>query len=230
MGLAVTVFTPEGIVVASDGLAEVRNDSHDQTYFHDKQKRLFVYQNKFAINIICDGYYQGLPYAYHIYRIFEEFNRLEFNSTYDFSTVLNNKICHYFEGINGFAIYVAGIDIDSTGRSLPSVYLVENNSVTQINKGINGNIVYNYHTIGHSYWVNRLLMKMPSDNDMIDDSNGDIDIDFSKFSLDEAVDFAITIIDVSRKMDIMAHLRRSIGNTVKIVTIPLYGEICETSV
>lgn len=230
MGLAIAVFTPEGIIVASDGLAEVRNASNDQAYFHEKQKKVFVYENRFVLSVICDGYYKGLPFAYHIYRMFEDLRKQEFKTTYEFSITLNDKICRYFDILEGMAIYVAGVDIDNIGMRLPCVYLIENNAVTQINKGNKGNIVYNYHAIGHGYWLNRLLAKSPLEAEDTDDNNEGIDIDFSKFSLDEAVDFALTVIDVSRKMDMMAHLRRTIGNTITIASIPIYGEIAMTTV
>ena len=170
-----------------------------------------------------------MPYAYHMYRIFEKLGKQVFDDTYGFAMALNDEMCIYFNNILGLAIYVAGFDIDSAGSKLPFVYLIENNSVVLINRGINGNIVYNYHTIGHSYWINRLLVNLLPDADIGEDdnntNNNNIDIDFSKFSLEEAADFAIAVIDISRTMDSIAHLKRSIGNSITLTTMPIYGEI-----
>ena len=43
MGLAVTVFVPEGIVMVSDGLAEIRNANSDNGFLQKKQKCLSNY-------------------------------------------------------------------------------------------------------------------------------------------------------------------------------------------
>ena len=43
MRLAVTIFVPEGVVIVSDGLAEIKNAKSDNGFLQKKQKSIFSF-------------------------------------------------------------------------------------------------------------------------------------------------------------------------------------------
>ena len=80
MALSIVTFVPEGIVIACDGLAEIRNKKNDQGFLHNRQKRLFSFQDRFLICIHGDGYIKGLPYALYSDKIFNSLQDKQFLS------------------------------------------------------------------------------------------------------------------------------------------------------
>ena len=78
MALSIVTFVPEGIVIACDGLAEIRNKKNDQGFLHNRQKRLFSFQDRFLICIHGDGYIKGLPYAFYSDKIFNSLQDKQF--------------------------------------------------------------------------------------------------------------------------------------------------------
>ena len=68
MGLSIAVFVPEGIIIGCDNQAEVNNA--DDGYIQSKQTKIFSFADKYLINVIGTGFLKGLPYAYHVEKIF----------------------------------------------------------------------------------------------------------------------------------------------------------------
>lgn len=225
MGLSIAVFVPDGIAIVSDGLAEIRNSEEDHSFLHKKQKRLFIYENKYVVNIQGKGFYKGLPYSYYVNDIFHILSQHEFGSVIDFASNFLNKLKEKLKSVEDIVMYIAGIDIVEN-EIIPAIYIIANNKIQPINQGKDGRIVYNYHVIGHCYWINKLLLPSEYKNDNGDSLNFDgAYIDFSKYSLEEAIDFAKSMIYISSKMDYIAQLTQTIGETINVCVIPTYGSI-----
>ena len=213
MGLSIAVFVPEGIVIACDGLAEIRNLKGDQGFLHNKQKRLFVYQNRFLINIHGSGYFKGMPCAFYVEKIFNKLNDASFSNVSDFSERLNKEMSCLQEDGQKLSFYAMGMEEDATNNYIPTLILSDNGKIMTINRGMNNNIVYNYHSVGHSLWLNKMLL--PTSFEMENGKKVDfenIDIDFSKYSLDDAIEFSKTLFNISRQMDNIAQLKQMVGD------------------
>jgi hypothetical protein len=84
--------------------------------------------------------------------------------------------------------------------------------------------VYNYHSIGHNLWLNKVLL--PTAFEM---NNGEriafdnVDIDFSKYSIEEAIDFSKDMIKFSSLMDNYAQLKEMIGKSLYIGVLTMYN-------
>lgn len=226
MALTIITFVPEGIVVASDGLSEIRNKKNDQTFFHKRQRRLFSYQDKFMICLHGSGYIKGLPYAFYINKVFSLLQTEQYKNVKDFAVDFRKEISNYMESEEILSFYAIGIDKGDNGERIPVVILLDNNNMTMINCGYDNHIVYNYHAIGHNLWLNKLLLP----TFFIDNGGGktefeNVDIDFSKYSIDDAIDFSKNIIFISREMDNIAQLKQMIGDNVYIGVLFLDGSI-----
>lgn len=212
MGLAITVFVPEGVIIASDGIAEIKNSENDNGFIQKKQKTMFSFANKYLICVQGLGYLQGLPYAFYIENILKCMKNNVFSSTKTFAESFSNSISKYITEYDRLAFYIAGVDEKENEDTHTSVYLLDNKTLIEINKGDNGENVYNYHSIGRNYWINKLLLptvfttnngeKIPFEN---------VEIDFSKYSIDEAIDFSKTMINFSHAMDNYSQFREMIG-------------------
>ena len=69
MGLAVAVFVPEGIVLASDGLAEIRNSEKDKGFLHKRQETIFSYKDRFLTRLISASSIFMPPVKYLLLRL-----------------------------------------------------------------------------------------------------------------------------------------------------------------
>lgn len=225
MGLAVAVFVPEGIVLASDGLAEIRNSESDNGFLQKKQRNLFSFQNRFLICVQGSGYIEGKSYAYYITQIFSEIRENEYCTTQDFCIEFKSKISERLDQGEQIVFYIAGID-SVKGKLSPIVYLVDKMNFQVINKSNDGKVVYNYHSIGRSVWVNKLLLQTtyePDKNHRIEFES--MEIDFSKYSLQDAIDFGRTMIELSQKMDNFAQLKQMVGENISVGYINLDNDI-----
>ena len=227
MGLSIAVFVPEGIVIASDGLSEIRNQEEDQGFLHKKHKRLFVFQDRFIINIHGNGYIKGLPYAVYVEDVFNKLKDTTFSNIKDFAVSFNEEMCSFMEDEQNMSFYLMGMDTnEGDNKKIPVLLLSDNGIVSVINRGIDSNIVYNYHSIGHSLWLNKLLLPTYLDIDKGERIDfGHVDIDFSKLSLDDAFDFSKNLMMISRKMDIIVQLKQMIGENITYGLLSIDGRI-----
>lgn len=225
MGLSIVLFVPDGIVLATDGLSEVRNNECDQSFLHKSQKHQFVYEHRYVVSIQGSGFYKGLPYSYYANKIFLNLKYQELDNTNAFANAFYIELSKHIESTNDLIVYIAGIDIINNDAK-PYVYIITNNKIQPINVGEDGCIVYNYHAIGQTYWINKLLLPSEYVNDTGDCiSFKGADIDFSKFSLDEAIEFAETMIQFSCKMNYLTQLSQVIGEKINVCVLPIYGSI-----
>ncbi len=225
MSLAIAVFVPEGIIIASDGLAEFRNSEGDNGFLHFNQKMLFSFKNKYLICVQGNGYLQGLPYAFFVEKILALLGCKEYSDTYSFSEDFEITMKKYLNSDDILTCYIAGVDVDSNATFSPKIYLIDNGRNVLINCGQNDTIVYNYHSIGRSLWLNKLLLPTTyviSEGDYVKFDN--VDIDFSKYSLSEAKDFAGHMIHLSSTMDRITQLKQMVGDRVTYGILPLIGD------
>lgn len=225
MGLAVVVFVPEGIVVVSDGLAEIKNANSDNGFLQKKQKCLFSFRERFLLCVQGGGYINGLPYAYYINHVLNAMDNLDFKSTEAFCMEFKNRIASIIPSEEQVVFYIAGIDNIENAKPVPVVYLLDNN-LHIINQSNNNEVVYNYHSFGRNLWINKLLLPTifkQGKDEYID--FGNCYIDFSKYSLYEAIEFGKSILEISYKMDKFTQLKQMVGEYVTVGYITLNGEL-----
>lgn len=225
MGLAVTIFIPEGIVMVSDGLAEIRNANSDNGFLQKKQKCLFSFGNRFLLCVQGGGYVKGMPYAFYINRVLKAMEGLEFKTTETFCLEFKDRIAIVIPSEEQVVFYVAGIDTIGKEDPMPVVYLLDNN-LHIINQSNNNDVVYNYHSYGRNQWVNKLLLPTTfkhGKDEYIEFDN--CDIDFSKYSLEEAIEFGKSILEISYKMDKFIQLKQMVGEYISVGYITLNGEL-----
>ena len=226
MGLAVTIFVPEGVVIVSDGLAEIKNAKSDNGFLQKKQKSIFSFGERFLVCVQGSGYIDGLPYAYHINKVFKTLGKEAFNTTKDFCYSFKEKISSDIMSKAQVVFYIAGIDMNADSESHPVVYLLDGNNLQIINQSNNNEIVYNYHSFGRNLWINKLLLPTTfaqGKNEKIEFDP--LYIDFSKYSLNDAIEFGKTILEISCKMDNFAQLKQMIGENISVGYITLDNEI-----
>ena len=225
MGLAVAVFVPEGIVIVSDGLAEIKNANSDNGFLQKKQKCLFSFRERFLLCVQGSGYINGLPYAYYIDRVLKAIQGLDFKSTEAFCLEFKDRIATVVPSGEQVVFYIAGIDSVDGAAPVPVVYLLDNN-LHIINQSNNHDVVYNYHSFGRNLWINKLLL--PTTFKHGKDEYIEFDncyIDFSKYSLEEAIEFGKSILEISYKMDRFTQLKQMVGEYITVGYITLDGEL-----
>jgi hypothetical protein len=225
MGLAVAVFVPEGIVIVSDGLAEIRNEKSDNAFLQTKQKCLFSFENTFLLCVQGSGYIKGLPYAYYLNGILKAMEGMVFKSTEAFCFEFKCRVNSIFPKEERVVFYIAGVDSIDDATPVPVIYLLDNN-LQIINQSNNNDVVYNYHSYGRNLWINKLLLPTTfkyGKNEYIEFDN--CHIDFSKYSIEDAIEFGKTILEISYKMDKFTQLKQMVGENVTVGYITLNGEL-----
>lgn len=89
--------------------------------------------------------------------------------------------------------------------------MIENGLVNVINQNQEQDAVYNFHTIGRNHWVNKIIMPAVLKTGDEDITLPSFDIDFSKYSIKTAREFANEMINISEKMDYFSQLKPMIG-------------------
>lgn len=224
MGLSIAVFVPEGIVIGCDTQAEVNNS--DDGFVQANQSRLFTFADRFLINIIGSGFSNGLPYAYYVEKVLCTLKERVFDTTREFAVSFDEKFTSMIGKDEHAVYYIAGIDSSKETVFEPVVYLVEDKNVNAINRGINRNVVYNYHAIGNTMWLDKLIL--PTSSRVNDDEEIVLDearIDFSKYSMSNAVEFVKTMLSISNSMDKFAQLKPRVGSDIAIGILTLSSKI-----
>lgn len=220
MGLSIAVFVPEGIIIGCDNQAEVNNT--DDGYIQPKQTKLFTFADKYLLNIIGTGFIKGLPYAYHVEKIFHMISNVTFKSTREFAVSFDEKFSTLFDKNEQVSYYIAGIDYSKDFIFEPTIFFVENQHLYPVNRSVDGNIVYNYHAVGNSVWLDKLFLPTfahVSENE--DVSLEETRIDFNKYSIENAIDFVNTMLEISNKMDCIAQIRPRVGTSYNLGILPL---------
>lgn len=222
MAFNIAIFVPEGIVLASDSLSMIRT-IRDDGFSHTHTNRTFVLFNKYAISFCDNGYVQGLPYGYYVAKFQQDnwnlSNQRPSEVAMAFVRYLND--CFNIKDCDKF--YIAGYD-KVNNQSVPYVAFFESNELHVVNSDPDNNYVYNFHAIGETYWLYKLLLNTKLAEDKSEVEFGNIDIDFTKYSLSDAEDFATSMIKLSAKLDYFAQYSNRVGERISIVRItPLQG-------
>lgn len=223
MSLSIAVFVPEGIVIGCDKQAEVNN--FDDGFIQPNQSKLFTFSDRFLVNIIGSGFSRGLPYAYYVERVFYLLMGRVFHTTCEFAKSFDEGMSSMIEKNDYVSYYIAGVDISKETIYAPVVYLVEDHEIKAINRGIDGSVVYNYHTVGDSVWVEKLIMPTFS---RINDEEiylEEASIDFSKYSKENAINFVKSMMAISNSMDIFAQIPPRVGCDYSIGVLSLNSKI-----
>ena len=226
MGLAVTIFIPEGAVIVSDGLAEIRNAQSDNGFLQKRQKSIFSFRERFLLCVQGTGYINGLPYAHHINKVFRALGEETFKTTKDFCSSFKEQFFSVIPSNEQVVFYIVGIDTIDNADPLTVVYLLDKYNLQVINQSNNNEAVYNYHSYGRNLWMNKLLL--PTVFEQGKDEKIEFDplyIDFSKYSLNDAIEFGKTILEISYKMDNFAQLKQMVGENISVGYITLDNEI-----
>jgi hypothetical protein len=219
MALSIVLFVPGGIVMASDGLVEVRNLASDHEFLHKKQKTIYKSPLGYMVCAPCPTFIAGIPIAYHFEKAIAHIK--ECQSTQNFAEQLSEELKKNNIPLENILFYVSGYTDDSQQE----VFMADRERIFKVNEGANKEIVYNYHSVGRTVWMEKILFQTSC---QFNDENIDFmpaDIDFSKYSLAEAVDFACFFIYTSRMIDQFAQLNQSIGEFITIGTHELDGNI-----
>ena len=215
MGLTVSLFIPDAIVISTDSLTDVRYQ--DDGFYQRGIEKIYPIGNRFALVWEGNAFLNGLPFSYFVRPIlknisFESFKTVEDIAGYVFERL---RVIMPSEDLMG---YVAGYD-DVDNKMAPVVALIHNQQISIINKNQSGEPVYNYHCIGRTHWVNKLLLpsKLVLGDELMDLQP--YDIDFSKYSTHMAVEFAQFLITMSQKQDEFSQLKPMIGGPLQTVVI-----------
>lgn len=223
MGVNVAVFVPEGIVLSSDCFSEIR--TNDDGFFHTSVVRTFELGKRFIVSFVGNGYLCGLPCGFYIEYFKCECLSLE-SSTKKMAEKLMNFLKKQVLDEERISFYIAGYDIDKFNKRIPCIYLVENDKYMIINQDQKSEPVYNYHSIGRSFWINKLLLNTGFQDEMLENFTrfDDIYIDFSKYSIVDAKNFSEDLIKVSSLMDKYAQFKPMISDNVTIgILLPFDG-------
>ena len=226
MGLAVTIFVPEGVVIVSDGLAEIKNAKSDNGFLQKRQKSIFSFRERFLLCVQGAGYINGLPYAHYINKVFKALGEESFKTTKDFCSSFKEKVSSVIPSSEQVVFYIAGIDTVDNTDPLTAVYLLDKSNLQVINQSNNNEAVYNYHSYGRNLWINKLLLPTVFEHGKGEKIEFDpLYIDFSKYSLNDAIEFGKTILEISYKMDNFAQLKQLVGENISVGYITHNNEI-----
>lgn len=183
----------------------------DDGYFSVVQ-RTFCIENRYILSFASDGYIKGLPCGYYINNFLSVYHSTTIRSTYQFVSLFQQFINQYLDGEHIVA-YFAGYDDNGVNR-VPYLFLLDRGRITRLNYDEqNVQILYNYHAVGNSLWINKLILPTL----FMDNAQGQEEsfqaaaIDFSKYSLSIAVKFAHFLLDLTGKMDTLAQITPTVN-------------------
>ena len=222
MGLTVTIFIPDAIVISTDSLSDIRHQ--DDGFYQRGIEKVFPIGNRFVLVWEGNAFLNGLPFSYFIRPILNNIS-IESHKTVE---VIAGQVLERLKEImpnEDLMGYVAGYD-DVESRKTPIVALIHNQQISVINKNQLGEPVFNYHCVGRTHWVNKLLLpsKLVLGDDIIDVQS--YDIAFSKYSTRMAVEFAQYLLTMSQKQDEFSQLKPMIGGPLQTVIISPFEGIC----
>ena len=215
MGLNIAVFVPEGIVLTSDSLAFLRQEDEG---FMASSKRTFTVWGRFLISFVGNGFISGKPYGCFVQEIENRLINLEKSSVEEFGNQINNYLKQYQKkDEEPIIVYVAGSSVTDLGL-YNELFLIEQDKISKLNQPNGQEEVYNYHLIGRGLWSNKLLLPTTFEDNHSDTKElfEAARIDFSKYSLEEAVNFSQFLIRTTADMDKFIQKRASVD--LKITT------------
>lgn len=219
MSLNIAVFVPEGITIASDTLSFIKNNGDDGYY--SVVQRTFCIESRYILSFTGSGYINGLPYGYYINIFLSASRTNSIHCTHEFADLFRQFISRYLTAKEHETVYLAGYDEVCDNRE-PCLLLLDRGQITRLNYDEQQTqILYNYHAVGNSLWINKLILPTLFKDTVRrqEETFQAASIDFSKYSLATAIDFAHFLLDLTRKMDKMAQISPSVNefyNTARL--------------
>lgn len=222
MGLNIAVFVPEGIVLASDTLAFLRQDDEG---FEASSRRTFAVWNRFIVSFVGGGFINGKPYGYYMQEIEGKQANVQIDCIKDFVDYLSKFIRHFHnENEEPLIVYIAGSSIEES-RLHHELYLIEHDRTIRLNKPKGKDDVYNYHMMGRGLWINKLVLPTTFEDKQskVNESFEAAKIDFSKYSLDDAEKLAYFMIRTTADMDKFIQTRTNVNRNITIGVVTTQG-------
>lgn len=217
MGLVIATFIPDGIVFCSDSMSQIKNN--DDGFIQSEQEKIFVFGDKFVIAIEGNGFYKGLPVSSYL-NTYHSHN-LEGMDVKAFAEFMLSEFLRIFPN-EPYVAYIAGYDcVNSLPK--PVVYLLHNGGLSCINEDPDGNPVYNYHAIGRTHWVNKLMQHTQANIGESLVKFQAYDVDFSKYSILKAKEFGLKLLDISETMDSFSQLMPMLGGKKQYAILRPYA-------
>jgi len=222
MAINIAVFVPEGMVVASDCLSVIKI-KQDDGYRHVNANRTFDLFHKYIISFCGDGFLLGLPYGYYVTRFQQDNWNVSNQRPLEIAKIFVDYLKELFKITNCDCFYIAGYD-KINNHNVPLIAYFDSDDFHVVNSDADNNHVYNFHAIGETYWIYKLLLNTKfagSENTL---EFGNINIDFSKYSLPDAIVFAKALLRITRQMDYICQFSEKVGEKLTIATLsPLKG-------
>jgi hypothetical protein len=228
MSLVISTFIPEGIVISSDSRSIFRTFG-DDGFTDDSFEKFFSILDKYILVFLQDPFIDGKCIKYHLNAFLagKDFSK---KTTIEVVKSISNHLfplLNKTEDFQRITLYFAGYDLDSEKGFIPSLYLADsvNNSINLVNRDLNGNVVFNYHSIGESKWISRMFTKARIYSTETEfEELEDVQIDFSKYSLKDAVNFSKSLIEYTIALNKFSQIRSQTGGTVSTLALtPLDG-------
>lgn len=219
MGLTIATFVPDGIVIASDSLAEIRHQ--DDGFFQSEIEKLLVVDDKYVLAIEGNGFYEGIPVSSYLLRLL--YKPLGCSSVLDVAKKILQVLAELMPN-ESLMTYIAGYDYNGD-QAKPVVALIHDNHIDCINQAPDGTAVYNFHSIGRTHWVNKLLMQTQGVAGEEKVEFQGFDIDFSKYSIAYAKEFSDNLITISERMDRYSQLKPMVGGKHQVAVIRPFKSI-----
>ena len=224
MGLNIAVFVPEGIVLSSDSLAFLRQGDEG---FTASSKRTYTVWGRFLVSFVGNGFINGKPYGYYIQEIENQLLDLQGKTVEYFASHIN-KFLYQFRNENEepVLVYVAGSYVSDSGLH-HELFLIEQDKITRLNQSNGQEEVYNYHLIGRRLWSNKLVLPTTFEDEHsgTKESFEAARIDFSKYSLEDAIEFAHFLIRTTAEMDMFIQTRASVNLNISTCIVTSKGAI-----
>lgn len=212
--------------MASDGLAAIRKSDSGECSLQKKQRNIFCYKNRFLVCAQGLGYINGIPYSYYVNWAFRTMASKEFSTTEEFCVGFKTQMAELLPQGERIMFYIAGMDQRKDLSYAPKVLLLDEKGYNIVNQGRDGESVYNFHSAGCNHWVSKMLLPTvfdPEQGPRVEFEK--TDIDFSKYSLNEAIDFGKSMIEISCTMDRYVQTPQNIGEYVSIGCVTCNNEI-----
>lgn len=222
MGLNIAVFVPEGIVLASDSLAFLRQEDEG---FMASSKRTFTIWGRFLISFVGNGFINGKPYGCFVQEIENKLINLQKGSVEEFVNQINKYLKQFNKKDEEPIIaYVAGSSITDLGLH-NELFLIEQGKISKLNQPNGQEEVYNYHLIGRGLWSNKLILPTFFEDEHSDSKElfEPARIDFSKYSLEDAKNFAHFLIRTTAHMDKFTQTRASVDLNITTCIVTSKG-------
>lgn len=222
MGLNIAVFVPEGIVLSSDSLAFLRQEDEG---FMASSKRTFAIWGRFLISFVGNGFINGKPYGYFVQEIENRLINLQKGPVDEFVNEINNYLKQlYKEDEEPITVYVAGSSVTNLGLH-NELFLIEQDKISKLNQPNDQIEVYNYHLIGRGLWCNKLILPTTFEDEHSDTKElfEAARIDFSKYSLEDAKNFAHFLIHATANMDKFTQTRASVDLNITTCIVTSKG-------